>query len=156
MNSKIDKLIEHDIDTLNDHLPRARIRLSYLLKEDNPHFVTRSGEISVFKAEELEWLSKEIPKQFHSAVRLPIVLLRRIDYGPGIHSVSGNKAELFMIHRVLGYDDLAWENLSTWKSDEQLARPQVQILRQKMPSTTSIGIVFTTTRDSKKTDSLKN
>ena len=80
MNSKIDKLIEHDIDTLNDHLPRARIRLSYLLKEDNPHFVTRSGEISVFKAEELEWLSKEIPKQFHSAVRLPIVLLRLIQY----------------------------------------------------------------------------
>jgi len=155
LNSKIAKLIEHDIDTLNDHLPRARIRFSDLLKEDNPHFVTRSGEKSVFKSEELEWLSKEVPKQFHSSIRLPIVLLRRIDYGPGIHSVSGNRTELFMIHRVLGYDDLAWENLNTWKSDERLARPQVQILRQKMPSTTSIGIVFTTTRDSRKSDSLK-
>ena len=155
MNSKIDKMLEHEIDTLNDHLPRARIRFSDLLKEDNPHFVTRSGEKSVFKAEELEWIRKEVPKQFHSSVRLPIVLLRRIDYGPGIHSVSGNKAELFMIHRILGYDDLAWENLNTWKSDEKLARPQVQILRLKMPSTTSIGIVFTTTKDGRKSDSLK-
>jgi len=155
VNSKIDKLIEHDIDTLNDHLPRARIRLTDLLKEEDPHFMTRSGEKSVFKAEELEWLSKEIPKQFHSAIRLPIVLLRRLDYGQGIHSVSGNKTELFVIHKILGYDDLAWENFATWKSTEQLARPQVQIIRQKMPSTTSLGIVFTTSRDSKKRDSLK-
>ena len=156
MNSKIDKLIEHDIDTLNDHLPRARIRLTDLLKEEDPHFMTRSGEKSVFKAEELEWLNKEIPKQFHSAIRLPIVLLRRLDYGQGIHSVSGNKTELFVIHKILGYDDLAWENLATWKPIEQLARPQVQIIRQKMPSTTSLGIVFTTSRDTKKSDSLKN
>ncbi len=156
MNSKIDKLIEHDIDTLNDHLPRARTRLAHLLKEENPHFMTRSGEKSVFKAEELEWLSNEVPKQFHNSIRLPIVLLRRIDYGPGIHSVSGNKTELFMVHKILGYDDLAWENLATWKPIEQLARPQVQIIRQKMPSTTSLGIVFTTSRDTKKSDSLKN
>ena len=78
MNSKIDKLIEHDIDTLNDHLPRARIRLVHLLKEDNPHFMTRSGEKSVFKIEELEWLRNEVPKQFHNSIRLPIVLLRLI------------------------------------------------------------------------------
>lgn len=153
MNSKMDKIIEHEIDTLNDHLPRARTRLSDLLKEEDPHFMTRSGEKSIFKAEELEWLSKEVPKQFHYFIRLPIVLLRRLDYGPGIHSVSGNKTELFMIHKVLGYDDLEWEKLAAWKPVEQLARPQVQILRQKMPSTTSLGIVFTTLRDSRKNDS---
>ncbi len=155
MNSKIDKLIEHDIDTLNDHLPRARIRLVDLLKEEDPHFMTRSGEKSVFKAEELDWLSKEVPKQFHYSIRLPIVLLRRLDYGPGIHSVSGNKTELFMVHKILGYDDLAWDNLATWKPVEQLARPQVQSIRQKMSSTTSLGIVFTTSKNTKKNDSLK-
>lgn len=149
-------MLEHEIDTLNDHLPRARIRLSDLLKEEYPHFTTRSGERSVFKTEELEWLSKEVPKQFHSSIRLPIVLLRRLDYGPGIHSISGNKTELFMVHKILGYDNLEWEKLAVWKPVEQLARPQVQILRQKMPSTTSLGIVFTTLRDSKKIDSLKS
>jgi len=134
VNSKIDKLIEHDIDTLNDHLPRARIRLTHLLKEENPHFMTRSGEKSVFKDEELEWLNDEIPKRFHNSIRLPIVLL----------------------HKILGYDDLVWENFAIWKPVEHLSRPQVQIIRQKMPSTTSLGIVFTTSRDSKRSDSLKS
>ena len=155
MNSKMDKIIEHEIDTLNDHLPRARTRLSDLLKEKDPHYITRSGEKSVFRVEEIEWLSKEVPTQFHHTIRLPIVLLRRLDYGPGIHSVSGNKTELFMIYKILGYDDLAWENLAAWKPIEQLARPQVQIIRQKMPSTTSLGIVFTTKRDSITKEPLK-
>ena len=153
MNSKIDKILEHEIDTLNDHLPRARTRLSDLLKEKDPHFTTRSGEKSIFKMEELEWLKKEIPQKYHQSIRLPIVLLRRLDYGPGIHSVSGNKTELFMIHRILGYDDLAWENLAAWRPIEQLSRPQVQIIRQKMPSTSSLGIVFTTSKASRKIDS---
>ena len=155
MSSRIDKMLEHEIDTLNDHLPRARIRLSDLLKEEDPHFMTRSSEKSVFRVEELEWLSKEVPKNLHQSIRLPIVLLRRLDLGQGIHTVSGNKAELFMIHRVLGYDDLAWENFAAWKPIEQLARPQVQIIRKRMPSTTSLGIVLTTTRDIRKSDSLK-
>lgn len=152
----MDKILEYEIDKINEHLPRARTRLAELLKEEDPHFMTRSGEKSVFKAEELEWLSKEVPKQFHSLIRLPIVLLRRLDYGPGIHSISGNKTELFMIHKILGYDDLEWENLATWKPIEKLARPQVQIIRKKMPSTSSLGIVFTTSRDSIKSDSSRS
>ncbi|MCK5263971.1 MAG: DUF61 family protein [Candidatus Thorarchaeota archaeon] len=156
MSSKIDKMLEHDIDTLNDHLPHARINLAVLLKQEDPHFITRSGEKSVFKVEELEWLRKDIPTQFHDSIRLPIILLRRLDYGPGIHSVGGNKTELFMIHKVLGYDDLEWDNFASWKPVEQLSRPQVQILRRKMPSTTSLGIVLTTSKDTKKSDSLKN
>ena len=155
MNSKFDKMLEHDIDTMNDHLPRARIRLSDLLKEDDPHFTTRCGEKSVFKIEELEWLSREVPKNIHQSIRLPIVLLRRLDYGPGIHSISGNKMELFMIHRILGYDDLGWENIAKWTPVEQLARPQVQILRRKMPSTTSLGIVLVTPKDAAKNDATK-
>ena len=156
MSSKFDKMLEHDIDTMNDHLPRARIRLSDLLKEQDPHFTTRSGERSIFKVEELEWLSREVPKNHHHSIRLPIVLLRRLDFGPGIHSISGNKIELFLVHKLLGYVDLEWENIGKWTPVEQLARPQVQILRKRMPSTTSLGIVLSTSRDVKKSDSLKN
>ena len=154
MNSKIDKLLEHEIETLNDHLPRARIRLPDLLKEENPHFMTRSGEKSIFKVEELVWLSKEVPTNHQYSIRLPIVLLRRLDRGQGIHSVSGNKSELFLIHKILGYDDLVWENFAAWKPIEMLARPQVQLIRKKLPSTTSLGIAYTNVRDSRKNDSL--
>ena len=60
-----------------------------------------------------------------------------------------------MIHRILGYDDLGWENIAKWTPVEQLARPQVQILRRKMPSTTSLGIVLVTPKDAAKNDATK-
>jgi len=140
----IEKMIEQDIDTLNDHLPESRHPLSELIEADSPQFRTRDGEISVFRKEELAELAAEVPSRFHDDIRLPIVLLRRLDYGSGIYTIAGNKVELFMIHRILGYVDLEWENFGDWKSVEKLAKPQVQVLRRKLPSTTSIGIALST------------
>jgi uncharacterized protein (UPF0216 family) len=133
-------MIEHDIDTLNDHLPESRVPLSDLIGVDSPQFRTRIGEVSVFRVEEIEDLTLEVPEKYHELIRLPIVVLRRLDYGSGIYTVAGNKTELFMVHRIIGYVDLEWENFGKWNPVEKLARPQVQILRRKLPSTTSIGI----------------
>jgi uncharacterized protein (UPF0216 family) len=139
----IDKMIEHDIDTLNDHLPESRVPLSELIGVVSPQFRTRIGEISVFRIEELEQLALEVPERFHEDIRLPIIVLRRLDYGLGIYTVAGNKVELFLLHRIIGYVDLEWEDFARWKPVEKLARPQVQALRRKMPSTTIIGIGMT-------------
>jgi uncharacterized protein (UPF0216 family) len=144
LSPSIDKLIEHEIDTLNDHLPETRVTLQELSESGRPFFVTRSGEKSVFRIEEIEWLRAIVPLRFHENIRLPIVILRRLDHGLGIYTVAGNKAELFMIHQILGYVNLGWECFASWKPIEQLARPQVQALRRKMPSTSCIGIVFAT------------
>jgi uncharacterized protein (UPF0216 family) len=137
-------MIERDIDTLNDHLPESRHILSELLETDSPQFRTRDSNVSVFRKDELEELAAEVPSRFHDDVRLPIVLLRRLDYGAGIYTMAGNKVELFMIFRIIGYVDLEWKNIGDWKPVEKLARPQVQVLRQKLPSTTSIGIAMST------------
>ncbi|TET10682.1 MAG: DUF61 family protein [Candidatus Thorarchaeota archaeon] len=144
MSPFIEKMIERDIDTLNDHLPESRHPLSELLETDSPQFRTRDSNVSVFRKDELEELAAEVPSRFHDDVRLPIVLLRRLDYGVGIYTIAGNKVELFMIFRIIGYVDLEWENIGDWKPVEKLARPQVQVLRQKLPSTTSIGIAMST------------
>ena len=144
MSPFVEKMIERDIDTLNDHLPDSRHPLSELIEVTSPQFKTRNGEISVFRKEELDTLAAEVPSRFYDDVRLPIVILRRLDYGPGIYTVAGNKIELFMIHRVLGYVDLEWENYDDWKQVETLTRPQVQLLRRKLPSSTSIGIAMST------------
>ncbi len=143
MSPGIDSFIQHEIDTLNNHLPEYRVTLKELLTQDIPKFYTKCGEESVFRIEDIQFLKEEIPEAFHNDIRLPIIILRRLDYGPGIYTVAGNKAELFTIHKVLGYDNLSWENFNSWIPVEQLARPQVQMIRQKMPSTTTIGIVFT-------------
>jgi uncharacterized protein (UPF0216 family) len=140
----IEKMIEHDIDTLNDHLPESRHPLSELIESDSPKFKTRDGQFSEFRKEELTELAKEVPQRFHDEILLPIVLLRRLDYGQGIYTVAGSKVELFTIHRILGYVDLDWKDYGRWKPVERLARPQVQLLRRKLPSTTSIGIAMST------------
>ncbi|MHA2426182.1 MAG: DUF61 family protein, partial [Candidatus Thorarchaeota archaeon] len=131
MSKFIDKMIEHDIDTLNDHLPESRVPLNELIGVESPQFKTRIGEFSVFRVEEIEELALEVPEKYHGEIRLPIVVLRRLDYGSGIYTVVGNKAELFLVHRIIGYVDLGWEGFVRWKPVEKLARPQVQILRQK-------------------------
>jgi uncharacterized protein (UPF0216 family) len=140
----IEKMIERDIDTLNDHLPEARHPLSELVESESPKFKTRDGQFSEFRKEELQKLAKDVPSRFHDDILLPIVLLRRLDYGHGIYTVAGSKVELFLIHRILGYVDLAWNELASWQPVERLARPQVQLLRRKLPSTTTIGIAMTT------------
>jgi len=140
----IEKMIERDIDTLNDHLPETRYPLSELIKSESPKFKTRDGQFSEFRKEELALLAKEVPSRFHEDILLPIVLLRRLDYGQGIYTIAGSKVELFTIHKVLGYVDLQWKDLGKWKPIERFARPQVQILRRKLPSVTTIGIAMTT------------
>ena len=144
MSPFVEKMIERDIDTLNDHLPDSRHPLSELIEIASPQFRTRNGEISILRKEEIDTLAAEVPSRFHDDVRLPVVILRRLDYGPGIYTVAGNKIELFTIHRVLGYVDLEWEKLGDWKQVETLTRPQVQLLRRKLPSSTSIGIAMST------------
>jgi uncharacterized protein (UPF0216 family) len=142
LSPSIEKLIEYEIDTLNNHLPEARVTLKELSESSKTYFITRSGEKSIFRREEIDWLQQQVPNQFHDSIRLPIVILRRLDHGLGIYTVAGNKTELFMVHRIIGYVDLEWGNFAIWKPVEQLARPQVQALRRKMPSTSCIGIVL--------------
>jgi uncharacterized protein (UPF0216 family) len=145
-------MIEHDIDTLNDHLPESRIPLSDLIGMDSPQFKTRVGEVSVFRVEEIEELAQKVPKKYHKEIGLPIVILRRLDYGSGIYTVAGNKAELFTVHRIIGYVDLEWDVFAQWKPIEKLARPQVQTLRRRLPSTTTIGIAMSKEKPSLNSD----
>ncbi|MFW9799230.1 MAG: DUF61 family protein [Candidatus Thorarchaeota archaeon] len=147
MTSPIDRILEHEIDSINDHMPAKRSTLSELMQSASPHYVTRGGEVSILKKEEIAKIAKEMPTLFHKEVKLPIVILRRMDYGPGIYTVAGEKVELFLIHRVLGQVDLEWKDFRNWKPVEKLMRPQVQAVRRKFPSTTCIGFVTTVEND---------
>jgi uncharacterized protein (UPF0216 family) len=138
----LEKMIERDMETLNDHLPESRLPLSELVEVESPQYRTRDGQFSVFRKEEIAELAVEVPARFHQDILLPIVLIRRLDYGQGIYSISGGKIESFTIHRVLGYVDLEWTDFGKWAPIERLARPQVQLLRRKLPSTTTIGIAM--------------
>jgi len=138
----IEKMLENDIDTANDHLPAQKASLAFLLLEEKPSYLTRGGEQSRFLAEELSTLANEIPLEFHSTFMLPIVILRRMDLGIGIYTIAGSKTELFLVHKLLEQKPIDWDQLKTWRPLDRLVRPQVQIIRRKLPSTTCLG--FTT------------
>ena len=145
MSSPIERIIERDIETINDDLPRTRPSLKALLELDTPEYQTKTGKMSTFKHEEIERLANEVPSKFHDDVKLPIIILRRLDLGRGIYSVTGSKPELFLIWKTVGQVDLEWEKLAEWKPKDRMYRPQVQLLRRKLPSTTCVG--FTSQQD---------
>ena len=145
MKSPIDRMIEHEFDTVNDHLPKYKVSLIDLIDSESPSYITRSEETSTFRKEEIDFLKAEVPSEYYDEVLLPIVILRRISYGKGIYTVSGNKTIQFLIGKIVGYVDLEWSQISRWNPIYQLARPQVQVLRRKLPSTTCLG--FTTATD---------
>ncbi len=141
MTPPIDKIVQHEIDSINDHMPATRFSLRELARSDDPHYMTRNGEKSILKKEEISELVSQVPPRFHDEIRLPIVILRRMDYGTGIYTIAGGKPELFLVHHLLGYVDLEWTNFQKWKPIEKLMRPQVQAIRQKLPSTSCVGFV---------------
>ncbi|MHA1904110.1 MAG: DUF61 family protein [Candidatus Thorarchaeota archaeon] len=139
MSRFLEKMLEHEIDAVNDHLPSKRVTLKDMIDAETPRYETRGGEMSVFRKEEIVELAHDVPKQYHEAFLIPIIFIRRVDIGPGVYSITGSKPELFFIHRSLGYVDLEWSEMSSWKSVDKFARPQIQILRRKFPSVTCVG-----------------
>ncbi len=142
MSRIIERMLENDIDTANDHLPAKKKSLESLTQEDAPSYHTRSGELSRFLVEEIEHLAKDIPRGFHPTFMLPIIMLRRMDLGRGIYTIAGSKTELFFIHRTLSNGTLEWIDLPNWRPIERLARPQVQMIRRMLPSTTCLGFTI--------------
>ena len=141
MTPPIDKIVQHEIDSINDHMPASRFSLRELARSEDPHYMTRNGEKSILKKDEISKLVRLVPSEFQNEIRLPIVILRRMDYGTGIYTIAGGKAELFMVHQVLGYVDLEWKDFQKWKPVEKLMRPQVQAIRRRLPSTSCVGFV---------------
>ena len=144
MSRFIERLIEREIDSANDHLPVRRVPLSELADSDSPSFKTRGGEVSAFLRDEIAMLAEEVPSIHYGSIMLPIVILRRRDLGSGIYTVTGSKIELFLVHRFLEQDSLGWDGINKWKSTDRYARPQIQILRRKLSSTTQLGFVGNT------------
>ena len=145
MGRFLERMIEQEMDSANDHLPLRRIPLTDLLSSDTPSFKMRSGEDSAFIKDEIQMFADKIPSAHHGSIMLPVVILRRRDLGSGLYTITGSKAELFFIYQLLGYVDLGWEEFDRWKTVDRLARPQIQLLRRKLPSTSVIGFVGTST-----------
>ena len=129
-------LLQREVERINEHLPKEYRTLDELLSMESPSVKARDGGEIIFDRGELEMAAQLLPKELHRQLRLPIVLLRRIDLGPGVFSVSGGKAEAYLALRVLRRGDV---DLDEVELPLYIYRPEVQELRRRLRTLTVIG-----------------
>ncbi len=139
----MDAVLGHELRKLNTHLPKQRRTLSELLAGKDPTVEAVDGSVIVLKQSELDELAKVVPVEYHDRLKLPIIILRRMELGRSIYTVSGELVEQFTIKKILG---LTNENYYQMYKDQEpffLYRPQVSELLRRYHSLIVIGFGIT-------------
>jgi len=132
-------LIKEEIKKLHSCLPAEKKTLKQLLLEETPSVKASNGSRISFKKEDLQMLAKMIPKEFHEKIKLPFLIIRRIDLGKSIYVVSGSKLEEFTVKRILGLTDLPFEKYMLENEKLYLYKPYVSELVKQLRSLIVIG-----------------
>jgi len=139
----VDKVLrvlwKFEIEKINDHLPRAYKTLEELLKEDSPNIVARDGSHYSLDRDEIRKLAEFVPDRFHKMLRLPFVVVRRLDLGKGVFTIAGGKLEQFTIHKLLGNTELPFSRYMDADLPPYIYWPHVAELRRKFRTLVVIG-----------------
>ena len=116
------------LQSLNSHLPVQRKSLALLLEEEKPRIIGKDGSSHRFKRNELNQIAGIVQEKYHGRVKLPIYIEMAPDYGRGTALIHG------YLHCEIVQTILEIKNEGT---DEIIIyRPDVSILRKKMPTAT--------------------
>ena len=122
-----DRLIKFELSKLNMHLPERRLSLKEALSSAKPQVMARDGSVHTFKREELEFLAGLLPEADRDKLQLPILISLEPKLGRGTARING-EAEVKVVSQILEKEPAAGELL--------IYRPEVAILRRKLPTTT--------------------
>jgi len=135
-----DALLRDDMRKLNSHLPKNRRTLKELLSDPAPRVPAASGDLIKMKKPELEELSRSLPAEANARVRLPIVLLRRRDLGPGAFTIMGDRFEEYAMLLLAGSFQGSFEQFREQKSDPiVIFKPQISLLMRRFHSLLILG-----------------
>ena len=135
-----DAMLQNELRKLNTHLPKNRKTIGELLAEDQPTVSTVGGEKVNMKKTEVEALNSTLPDILRDKVRLPIVLLRRRDLGPGAFVLLGDEYEEFALSKMLGkYDGALTDFRRSRESATVFYKPQVSELMRRFHSLIVVG-----------------
>jgi uncharacterized protein (UPF0216 family) len=130
----MDAVLGHELRKLNTHLPKLRRSLSDLLLLKDPTMEATDGSSIVLKTTDLEELARLVPVEYQDRVKLPIILLRRMDLGKSIYTVSGERVEDFTVKKILGLTKDEFYQMYRNQEHNFLYRPQVTELLRKYHS----------------------
>ncbi len=92
-----DTMLRDEMRRLNTHLPKKRQTITELLTEETPSVPSVNGSRIIMKKTELESLARKLADNLHDRVKLPLVLLRRTELGPGAFTLLGDSVEEFAL-----------------------------------------------------------
>jgi len=135
-----DVMLQNELRKLNTHLPKNRKTIRELLAEEQPSVSTVGGEKANMKKSEVEALSAGLPDALRDEVRLPLVLLRRRELGPGAFTLLGDPNEEYAVSNILGeYNGTLAEFQRSRQSPTVFYKPQVSELTRRFHSLIVVG-----------------
>jgi uncharacterized protein (UPF0216 family) len=134
-----DAILAREIRNLNTHLPKQRRTLTDLLKTKDPTIEAMDGSSILLKTSELDALAKEVPTEYHDRLKLPILILRRMELGRSVYTVSGDRIEEFTVQKLLGRVQEDYHQMHSNHEQVFLYRPEVGELLRMYHSLFVIG-----------------
>lgn len=139
LDRAFDAVLGHEIRKLNAHLPKQRQTIAHLLNTTDPTVETLDGTSILLKTEELEKLAAIVPKRYHDQIRLPMIILRRMELGKSTYTVGGELIDEFAVKKILGLTEADFPDMRRDRSPFFLYRPQVVELLRKYHTLFVIG-----------------
>ena len=139
MERALDAVLTHEIRKLNTHLPKHRRPMSDLMKSTDPTIEAVDGTSILLRTAEMEELSRIIPMEYQDRLKLPIVILRRMELGKSTYTISGEPIEEFTVKKILGATNADFHQMYMDRESFFLYRPQVVELLRKYHSLFVIG-----------------
>jgi len=88
----------------------------------------------LLRSEELEELAKIVPEEYRDSLRLPIIVLRRMELGKSVYTVSGDKVDEFTVKKILGKTTADYHAMYLDDTPLFLYRPDVSELLRRFHS----------------------
>ena len=134
-----DALLSRELRKLNTHLPKQRRTLKELLAEENPTVPTMDGSLILMKKAEIEELAKIVPPEYHVNLKLPLIVLRRMELGKSVYTIAGDRVEEFTVKKILGRTSEGYHGMYSDHNPLFLYRPDVSELIREFHTLVVIG-----------------
>jgi uncharacterized protein (UPF0216 family) len=113
--------------------------LKELLTEVDSTLPAMDGSAIVLRKEEIEELSRIVPREYYGSVKLPIIVLRRMELGKSVYTVAGDRVEEFTVKKILGKTNAEYHAMHLDDEPFFLYRPDVSELVRKFHTLVVIG-----------------
>lgn len=127
------KMIIKTVQTMNQHLPGKRRKLTDLLKEEKPGVRGKDNTFYIIDKSELDLVCNALPRYMWDRLRLPILIEMSPHYGSGSARIQG-PAECELVRKLLNTD----------RGDDKfmiIYLPDVRDLRRKLPTASQYAFV---------------